>query len=351
MKLLVVFYLILSIPMAVHADLVSIQAPSTPKDSAHVGANPGVPDGREGGDTVYDAFIIAALPFQDSGNTCDNINDYDEVCPYTGSQSPDVVYAFTAPYDQVVYIDLCESGYDTKLFIYENAVTPGNPYACNDDSDECALLYRSHLMNVPLYGGNTYYIVIDGYGSDCGDYILQLPTCPWPPPCELECPAGGVSEGEPPLYDEYVDSHNPGCASSPPQFQLIDNTTICAVSGWYQVQGSSYRDSDWFTCFADEGGLITATAVAEQDLYLFVTLPTDCNSVGVVYSATCECEIPGTVEFVHPVGTEAWLFCAPTTFTGPVSEFDYILTVDGIELSQQSPADQLSWGGMKNLFR
>lgn len=347
-----VLFLILSIPMAVHADLLSNQEPVTPKNNAHVGANPGVPDGREGGETVADAFIIAALPFQDTGNTCDNMNDYDEECPYTGSFSPDVVYAFTPSYDETVCIDLCESGYDTKLYIYENAVTPGNPYACNDDADDCGLLYRSQLLNVPLYGGNTYYIVVDGYGSDCGDYILQMPTCPMPPPpCELECPAGGVAEGEPPLTDDYVDSHNPGCASYPPQFQLIDVTTLCAVSGWFQVQGASSRDGDWFTCFADEGEFITASAVAEQELYLFVTLPTDCNDVGVVYSATCECEIPGTVEFVHPVGSEAWLYCTPTTFTGPVTEFDYILTVDGIELSQPSPTDQRSWGGVKNLFR
>ena len=59
-----------------------------------VPSDPGTPDGREGGETVGDAFVIPALPFVDTGNTSDNIDDYDEDCPYTGSLSPDVVYAW-----------------------------------------------------------------------------------------------------------------------------------------------------------------------------------------------------------------------------------------------------------------
>ncbi len=123
------------------------------KDNSHVGTNP--------------------------GNTSDNIDDYDEVCPYTGSLSPDVVYLYQLLEDGAIDIDLCDSGYDTKIFIYENIVTPGAPYACNDDAD-CALAYRSALMGVPVAEGNRYYIVIDGYGSDMGDYTITF-SVPAPP--------------------------------------------------------------------------------------------------------------------------------------------------------------------------
>ena len=50
---------------------------------------------RQGGETVADAVVIAALPYNDSGTTAGYVDDYDEVCPYTGSTSPDVVYSYT----------------------------------------------------------------------------------------------------------------------------------------------------------------------------------------------------------------------------------------------------------------
>jgi hypothetical protein len=315
-----------------------------------VPSDPGTPDGREGGETVDDAMVIPALPFNDTGNTSDNVDDYDEVCPYTGSLSADVVYAFTPAADGAIDIDICESLFDTKLYVYENVVTPGAPYACNDDAD-CATAYRSALPGLAVTGGNTYYIVIDGYGSDMGDYILNVTgAAPPPPPCDLVCPAGGVAEGEPTLADDYSDDYNGGCNSSPAVFQTMDFNVLCGISGWYLNAGSETRDTDWFSAVADAGGYITMSAVAEQDLFIFVLGPLDCNSVGVVYQATCTCEVPGVVEFAHPAGTETWLWAGPTTYSGPVNEFDYILTVDGI-VTGTSAVNDATWGDVKNMFK
>ena len=41
----------------------------------------------EGGETIADAVEVP-FPFTDTGATCDNIDDYDEVCPYADSNSP-----------------------------------------------------------------------------------------------------------------------------------------------------------------------------------------------------------------------------------------------------------------------
>lgn len=135
---------------------------------------PGTPDpqGLVGGDTVDDALVIGTLPYSDTGNTCTFADDYDEVCPYTGSVSPDVVYAYTPSGDGLVDIDLCVgSTYDTKLYVYEDTVTPGAPFACNDD--ECPG-FVSQLIGLQLTIGHSYYIVIDGYGGDCGDYTFDM---------------------------------------------------------------------------------------------------------------------------------------------------------------------------------
>ncbi len=137
------------------------------------------PTPRQGGDTVANATVIGSLPYNDIGTTSGYTDDYDEVCPYTGSTSPDVVYSFTPSGDVTnVWMSLCGAAtdYDTKLYIYENSVTPGAPYACNDD--ECpGYLSEFNQVNTPGFmftGGNTYYIVVDGYGGGSGTYQLDI---------------------------------------------------------------------------------------------------------------------------------------------------------------------------------
>lgn len=310
--------------------------------------DPGTPDGREGGETVADAFVIAALPFSDTGNTSDNLDDYDEVCPYTGSLSPDVVYVYHATNDAYLEIILCESSFDTKVYVYENAVTPGMPYACNDDAD-CSMAYRSLLSELFITSGNTYYIVIDGYGGEMGDYILSINWAPLPP-CVLECPAGGLAEGEPTLEDGYIDNFNMGCQSSPYSFMYFEHPVLCAISGWYTISGGEYRDNDQFTITADENGYVTISANSEYDMFLFLLLPTDCNTTGIVLDAVCGCEIPGIIEFAHPAGTEAWIWFGPTALSGPVYEFDYVATFEGIEYNEPTMIDVKTWGAIKNDF-
>jgi hypothetical protein len=109
------------------------------------------------------AVPITALPFSDTGATCDNLDDWDEVCPYTGSTSADVWYSYTPAADMMVSVDLWGSFYDTKTYILDAGY---NVIACNDDfySDWTSLIEAAQL-----YSGNTYYIVVDGYGGDCGD--------------------------------------------------------------------------------------------------------------------------------------------------------------------------------------
>ncbi len=153
-----------------------------------------IPVDRQGGDTLADAFVIPGLPFTDTGTTAGFTNDYDEACPYTGSTSPDVAYAFTPPNDLAIDVDLCDSGYDTKVFMYDSAL---NLVACNDDfyfGPPC-FSYSSKLDGVWLTAGETYFIVIDGYGGSFGDYVVDVAEHP---DCVLTCPSDGVPEGEPP---------------------------------------------------------------------------------------------------------------------------------------------------------
>ncbi len=125
------------------------------------------------GDNCASALPISSLPYSTTGYSCTFANDYDETCPYSGGSAPDVVYSYTPAADQAINISLCNSLYDTKLFVYEDACASGTAMACNDDA--CGSdTYKSAIYGLGLTAGHTYYIVVDGYGTSCGDYVLEI---------------------------------------------------------------------------------------------------------------------------------------------------------------------------------
>jgi uncharacterized repeat protein (TIGR01451 family) len=148
----------------------------------------------QGGDTCASATVVGGLPYTDSGTTVGYTDDYDEVCPYSGSLSPDVVYVYTPAANTAVDVTLCTgtTNYDTKLYVYQGSCPGGGAVACNDDECTSPLFpspYVSALTGVPLTGGQTYYFVVDGYGSDSGPYTIEITEWqPPPPPPECDGP-------------------------------------------------------------------------------------------------------------------------------------------------------------------
>jgi hypothetical protein len=321
---------------------------------------PAVP--MQGGDTIGDATSIPGLPYSNTGTTEGYLDDYDEICPYDTPGSPDVVYSFTPDSDVQIDVDLCGSSYDTKTYIYDADL---NLIACNDDAyfDDVCGVYVSKIENAALFGGNTYYIVIDGYGGDAGDYVLLVDG--YEPCIFVGCPADAVDEGEPPLEDGYTDLYNSGCSSPEPgdHFQEINWTNVdpsspwnghawlCGVSGWYVASsGGSNRDTDWFRVYALQAGMMEVTVESEHPLYIFKLAPLDCANMGIELSATADCEAPATLTFPVTAGEEIWLFTAPTTFEGPVTEFTYFMTVSN-NTFDTVPSEGMSWGQVKSLYR
>ena len=327
------------------------------KNDSHVLQNQ-VFGNRQGGDTVVDATIIPAVPYSISGATCGYNDDYDEVCPYTGSTSPDVVYVFHATGHHIVDLDLCGSSYDTKLYVYDEGL---ELVACNDDYyfDDICGVYVSRLDNVYFEPGNTYFIVIDGYGGDCGEYQFDIHTHSVPPP--VDCPTNGVLEGEPPLQDDYEDAHNGGCNS--PQFgnpmqelygQGEGSMVFCGVSGWYDYQDSSFRDTDWFVCYADAAGLITWDFIAQLTTTLYRLGPTDCDGVTVVQSVTTGPHNPVVMTIEAESFEMVWLWVGPDAFDPPGgwqgNEYEYVFTLSGI-LDEPVEVQEVTWSGVKAMYR
>lgn len=308
------------------------------------------PTGRVGGEDIATATVIPGLAFMDAGNTCGYIDNYDEVCPYTGSTSPDVVYSYTPAADVVVDIFLCMSMYDTKVYVYEDVHTPGVPYACVDDNAACGdyntYMYQSWITELTLYAGHTYYIVVDGYGGDCGDYVLEMYEVE---ECVVDCPPDALLEGEPDCYPDYVDNYNGGLNSTPNVYSYVDcdqNIVICGTSGVFPFGGTTYRDTDWYVLPLTEGATVTIGIEAEFGALLgFVDL-----AAGAFYEyiTTPSCTY-ATVSHIYAAAGDAVIFVSTDAWDlGYVCGSDYYLTIDGCPVVA---VEEQSWGSIKALYR
>ncbi len=307
---------------------------------------------RSGGEDIGSAVPIT-LPFFDTGNTGTFLNDYDEICPYSGSLSPDCVYSFTPAEDMCIDVDLCTSLYDTKVYMYEDVWTPGFPYACNDDHASCVTTFRSWLEGVMVFAGHTYYIVVDGYGSDFGDYILDVFEVDCPTPCTVDCPPDGIDEGEGPCFDGYVDNFNGGCNSLPYVYSVVTpavgTITYCGLSGNYDA--NTLRDTDWYELNLTLPAT-TITACMEPEfngLVGFVDMSPGCPNITSFYSylLTTPCE-PICITETLPAGP--WcIFVGPSEWNYWPCDADYVLTIDGYDPT--TAVEDASWGAIKAIYR
>ncbi len=226
-------------------------------------------EGRSG-DIIESPFFIVTTPYSVVGTTVDFTNDYDEACPYSGSTAPDVVYQYTPSQEVLATADLCGSSYDTKMYIYDSSLSL---IACNDDfyvDLDCGVNV-SKIEYVHLDGGETYYLIVDGYGALGGEYHLEFSVVP---ALHLAFPAAGFLEGEPDLIAGYIDEYNgdQAHAQSILQSAMPNDPYVppyLCESGW----GAWFSDQDWFVI--DEPGpgtvesivVMTESPILVEELY------------------------------------------------------------------------------------
>jgi len=249
-------------------DFANVTMSNMAPEKAPYSGNPAPPPNanviKQGGDDIASAVAITAMPFAGSGTTAGYTNDYDEVCPYSGSTAPDVVYSYTPTEVKQMDVSLEGSSYDTKVYVYEDGV--GTLVGCNDDyySD-----YTSALFNLDVYPGHTYYIVIDGYGTSSGGYIINADI--HDPPDPFECPPGSIAESE-----ACGDDTNGGCNMTTPTFEPINcGDTICGTV-WADA---GTRDTDWFILTMYETGPVTISGTAEFPFVMGFADTADCALV------------------------------------------------------------------------
>ena len=232
--------------------------------------------------------------------------------------------------------------------MYENA--QGNLLGCNDDMLGCGAMGYQSWLSVELVAGNTYYIVIDGYGSDCGTYELDIQEHV---PC-VYCPPGAVVEIEPECMDPENDIHNGGCNSDPPVFHLIqpseDTIDVCGTSGTYYQSGSNWRDTDWYQLDLAQASEITFRCIPNFNMTMgFVDGREGCEGVSGFhsYTTTFACYVAELTETL-PAGTW-WLWVGPTEFTGVQCGELYAGELTGY--TPATPVENISWSTLKALHR
>ena len=124
-------------------------------------------------------FIIGSLPYTHQYFNTSASNNWD----VSGSDGADIAYQLILTDSTTINVTTCAgfTDYDTKLEIFTAdgncaATSTGN---YDDDDPSCTISsvnptsYASLLSNVTLAEG-TYYIVVDGYSGDVGNYQLDV---------------------------------------------------------------------------------------------------------------------------------------------------------------------------------
>jgi hypothetical protein len=301
----------------------------------------------QGGDTIETAAEVT-VPFVGAGTTAGYSDDYDEEC-WHSSHAPDVVYTFVAGEDRVICVDLWGSQYDTKVYAYDEDL---NVLACNDDFYEGEFYGISRLQWIEVRAGVRYYIVVDGYSTHSyGNYQIEILYNELPVPPEFE------AEGEPALYQGYLDNYNNGCANQPPLFQPLAGDSdgrlaFLGQTGW--VFGSTPNDFDCYEVRVGATGTVNLEIWSQLKTNVFEIAPLDCAQAVVteetwaISNRGTMMAISGPPGSVHWLGVLPWSNEVPPWYTAP--EYAYLLEFTGLETGT-TPSERISYGALKCLFR
>ncbi|MCK4413457.1 MAG: hypothetical protein KAY32_07940 [Candidatus Eisenbacteria sp.] len=312
------------------------------------------PSGEAGGEDFATSVDMVALPFNDSGNMWDYADDID----FGYGTSPDCVYHYTPDADGCVTFDLCESNYDSMIFVVDEAM---NIIVWNDDGAACDA-FQSQISWMYIYAGVKYFYVLDGWGGSAGPYVINVfvRDCPPPP----ECPEGALLEGEP-CQDPYNDLYNAGCNADNYAFGEIEcaegQIVFCGtIFNHYDDQGNGLRDTDWLELVdLFELTTITSTSYYEStgSLYYILVAP-DCNgSVTIPAGIHLGSRELGELVYDMDPAEGRWaIFQSKNYYDGTwytcedPELWPYVLTIDGYTCPVV-PAETETWGGVKNLFK
>jgi hypothetical protein len=98
-----------------------------------------------------------------------NLGESDTLEPSCGPGGPDLTWWWTAPATGIYEISTVGSDFDTVLAVLD-ATCDGIELACDDDGGGDG----QAVVTLAATGGQTYVILLDGFGGATGNYQLSI---------------------------------------------------------------------------------------------------------------------------------------------------------------------------------
>jgi len=271
-------------------------------------------------DFIGTAVHIPSLPYNGSNlSTCGAGNeimaDNVIICGsdnYYGGE--DLVFIFTPAGTGMVTISLTTATSYVGMMLYD-----GCPTIFLGDPGYCSARYAQSktsgtlTMNVALYEGVTYYLVVDNYPApNCiPDFSLSIPSPPAPDPCDsigtLECgiPVPVTLSGSGRWSFPGSKPNNSCNYNTPGQekiFRFTPTTTgvhtirpleysFCGIDFFYKEASAGCNNTGW-TCISDtEGPFSFPTGVLTRGVEYYILLDAECLNTNT-QSFRINCPIP-----------------------------------------------------------
>ncbi len=229
-------------------------------DAGDSGTPRGVPPAN---DDCANAILVSegSHPFSTAGATTDG--PLETICDFGfvdgGAVNSDIWYRYVAPFNGLVNVSLCGSGYDTKLAIYLRGCPTQAHEAIACDEDECNPGLQS-VLNFGAAGGETYYIRIGGFNGAQGSGTMTIGINP--APANDSCETAMLIE-----CDSITNIDNSYATESPE-----DPAFSCYTGGGNQGKGTL-----WFKFVAVHASMQVTTCLSTGTS----------DTLMAVYSGTC----------------------------------------------------------------
>ena len=140
-------------------------------------------------DDCSSPIVVPSLPANYEGDTRPASDDFATV---VGPTSKEVFFKYTSPSCQTVGVAMCDdyTNFDTAVEVRTGGPCPGSTLVTfNDDYCGPAPARRSQV-NFSAEANRTYYIIIGGYGTDAGPFMVYFYNIPGAPVAPLAdvCP-------------------------------------------------------------------------------------------------------------------------------------------------------------------
>jgi len=222
----------------------------------------GVDNDRDGAIDCFDpdcamdpACLISPCPNQDLGsrvgqvalgNTANFGNDSVPSCVSQGHAAPDISFQWRAPSTGRWLIDSNGSSYDAVLYALSGGCN-GPEVACNDDT-----FGLQSQLQIDLVAGQVIVIVVDGFASSTGDYVLNINR-----DMQTTTERGLCADGADNDNDGRVDCADPDCTSDPACQVILNEIGQCLDFVDNDRDGSV--DCDDSDCASDMACLVDPT--------------------------------------------------------------------------------------------